>query len=215
MDEWKTIPNMPSANCDYGRMSMIKILDILNEKYSLSAEEYDQIMRPYRGEQVFMDDGKACFAVGGVDANDDGKCETYVEVRNCDTLRGTYFFEKNNGEIKLIGALDPEGERIDSNLRKYEDGDDSFYLYRTRKYEKRTSDDGSAWETEKYEVHKIVVNADGSLGEEVILSRGAEFAADGSVVSTNQINGNDVTSEEAVAEWDRIVENIDENSPHK
>ena len=191
-EEWLAMPDMPAINGLYGGMDMKIAVEALIEKHNIPVSDYNELSR----------------AVGAPDINGDGRDDVIITFEGCEQLPGIYVFAHDNG-IKLIGEFDANGESIDSIPRKFTDGGDSFYLYRTRKYEKRTVDDGSEWETEKYEVHKIIVNADGSLGEEVIVSRGAEFAADGSVVSTNQINGKDVTSKEAEEEWNRITLNLE------
>lgn len=223
LEEWKAIPNLPMPWVGYGKVAMIKAVDILTEKYGVSEEDYNALMRRYRANEViYADDGKAHIAVGGIDASGSGRTQTFVRFENCDKLRGFYIFEEGNGEIKLIGAFDLEGERIDSNhvdiydlngnllndksrygkynLPLYDDGDESFFFYRTYSSEKR----GDAG-VERYDMHKIVVNEDGTLGDKVIVTRGTEFTEDGGIRSIGQINGEDVTYAEADDEWERIV----------
>lgn len=221
--EWKAIPNIPAPWVGYGgKVGTIIIADTLAEKYGVSEEDYEALMRPCRGEIVYAGDGKACFAFGGIDASGSGRTQDFVTITNCEQLRGFYIFEEGNGEIRLIGAFDLEGERIDSNhvdiydlngnllndnsrygrynLPLYDDGDESFFFYRTYSSEKR----GDAG-VERYELHKIVVNEDGTLGDEVIVTRGTEFTEDGGIRSIGQINGEDVSYTEANDEWERIV----------
>lgn len=228
LEEWKTIPNIPAPWVGYGKVGMIKIVDILTEMYGVSEEDHDALMRPYRSTaSIYADDGKAHIAVGGIDASGSCRTQTFVTFTNCEQLRGFYIFEESNGEIKLIGAFDLEGERLETNreneiydlngnllndnsrdgrydLKLYDDGDESFFFYRTYHCDKEAG-------TEEYKLHKIVANEDGTLGDEVIVMRGTELTGDGGIRSIGQINGAEVTYAEANAEWERIMSTLSED----
>lgn len=232
LEEWKPLPNVPNILPGCGKVGMIKVVDILTEKYGISEDDYTALMRPYRtNATVYADDGKASISVGLIDANGDGRNELLVTFKNCEQLPGIYIFERDNGETKLIGSFDLEGKRLGSNALDvldlngerlnetgmYETYDDDngerFHFYFTYNCEKR-GDTG----VERYDMHKITANADGTLGDEIILTYGTEFTEDGGVRSIGQINGEDVTYAEATAEWNRIVtvaENYDGPNRYK
>lgn len=221
LEEWNTFPNMPNVLPFEGNVGIIQIIDILTEKYGVSEEDYTALIKPYRNpETVYAGDGKARIAYGLIDATNDGKSETYVTFENCEQLRGFYIFERDGAEIRLIGEFDLEGKRLGANpvemfeehgklLNKdnlYEIYDDDngerFRFFYTYESEQR-GDDILA---KRSDMHKIVVNEDGTLGDEIIITFDEEysFSEDKSYYPRVQLYGEDVPIAEAIAEAARI-----------
>lgn len=136
------------------------------------------------------------------DINGDGEDETVIEFRHCEQLPGVYVFSSDG---RLIGEIDLEGERGElyvstyitrryyTGICKYENGDESYYYYRSNHSEERT---GNGWaRVSKWAINKIVVNADGTLSSKVIMEDGAEFIDDTGLAYRDicQVNGEDVT----------------------
>lgn len=103
--KWKAVPNMPNVNGYYDKAIMIKIVDYLAEKYDLTEEHYNDLMKIYTSSApISQDDPCAHIAVGGVDYDGDGRSETTVRFRNCPELPGNYIFSTVNGEPKLLAV---------------------------------------------------------------------------------------------------------------
>lgn len=151
--------------------------------------------------------------VQSFDINGDGKEETIIEFRHCEQLRGIYVFSSDG---KLIGELDLEGERgewygtgdndsihrkLYNGICKYENGDKSFYYYRSLHSEERELNPGRAG-VAKWSVNKIVVNTDGKLSSEAIVEWGAEFISgkESAYRDVCRVNGKSVSSDECFNE---------------
>lgn len=216
LNEWKELPNIPSLNAYYGYSDIKKAVEFLIDKYDVPVNDYNELHR----------------AVGAPDINNDGRNDAVITFKDCEQLRGIYVFDCTGGEPTLIGELDLAGDRLEMNHEfeqprydligelinpfgdigmfcECDDGSESFRFYRTYHRESR-GDDPEAVEVDKYELHKIIVNEDGTLDSEVILTRGTEFVDDESteIKEVNQINGKDVTQQEAKEEWTRITANL-------
>lgn len=221
LEKWNTIPNIPNLLPSYGKVGMIKMIDILAEKYGISEEDYADLTEPYRtNADDFENDDKARTRVNLIDANNDGKSEISVRFENCEQLRGFYIFERDGAEIKLIGEFDLEGKRLGDNpVKMYEehgkllnedhlyeiyddDNGERFRFYYTYESEQR----GDDILVKREDMHKIIVNEDGTLGDEIIMTIDEEysFSEDISIYPRVQLYGEDVSIAEANSEAARI-----------
>lgn len=148
--------------------------------------------------------------VKSLDINGDGEDEAVIQFKNCEQLRGIYVFSADG---KLIGEFNLVGDRGESwnfgtinmdtpvEIQKFENGNESYYYFRTVQTETRILNPGSS-SVAKWLVNKIVVNEDGTLSSEVIAEWGAEFVSDEGYETREicRVNGEDVSSSDAHGE---------------
>lgn len=167
LEEWNSIPRLPKPGILSVHSEAVEQVQLLIDKYNV----------PININQLHR-------TVKYMDINNDGVDETLIEFKNFDALRGIYVFSSYG---KLIGELDPEGERgrnigingtslrTLTDIRMFENGGERYYYYLSQHYEKNgtNADSHSYFETA---INKIIVNEDGTLSTEKYLTS-ARYAA--------------------------------------
>lgn len=202
LSEWKTVGYddnfviVPTMNGFDAHCEMSEYVQFLAEKYNV----------PLNGASP----NSLHRNVKSLDINGDGEDETVIQFKNCEQLCGIYVFSADG---KLIGEFNLVGERGESwnfgtinmdtpvEIQKFENGNESYYYFRTVQTETRIFNPGSS-SVAKWSVNKIVVNEDGTLGSEVIAEWGTEFVSDEGYETrhVDRVNGEDVSNSDAFDE---------------
>lgn len=161
---------------------------ILAEKYGVS---YDRLK-------------DAVFTRKTLNLDDKGIPELILHPYNVGELKGMYVFNVFGDTPRLIGVLDPEGDRYrntseisgELDICQYSMGKGSFFYYETASVDSRELD-GESVEVGEFAINKIVVNEDGTLGTVKLIADGAEFVGENSLETRRflRVNGEDVSAD--------------------
>lgn len=214
LDEWSRVSSIPfhffpkPKSASIAHLEAAECVQLLVDKYNV----------PLNGGSP----ASLHHMIRTFDINMDGKDETVLEFKDCEQLPGIYVFSFENDKPRLIGELDLVNERgiyqealnnstvverTEDEIRKFDDGNESFYFYCSNRVVKIKGKEGYRAEAGRGDVNKIVVKEDGTLGIEMILSNGAEVinGAIPGIKDIHRINGENVTEKQCWEEKQNLM----------